>query len=96
MEALYERCCGLDVHKASITACVLIKVDKGKVRKQMRRFSAMTAVYAIEHALSRGTKSFLLSIVLNTPPPHPYPLRRQCFIGLVFCHARQIPPSEVS
>jgi len=42
MEALYERCCGLDVHKASITACVLIKVDKGKVRKQMRRFSAMT------------------------------------------------------
>lgn len=43
MEALYERCCGLDVHKASITACVLIKVDKGKVRKQMRRFSAMTA-----------------------------------------------------
>jgi hypothetical protein len=25
MEVLYERCCGLDVHKASITACVLIQ-----------------------------------------------------------------------
>jgi hypothetical protein len=24
MEVLYARCCGLDVHKSSITACVLI------------------------------------------------------------------------
>jgi hypothetical protein len=25
MEVLYETCCGLDVHKSSITACVLLE-----------------------------------------------------------------------
>jgi transposase len=43
MEMLYERCCGLDVHKASITACVFIQEGKGKPQKQMRRFGTVTA-----------------------------------------------------
>jgi transposase len=42
MELIYLRCCGLDVHKASITACVLIAEGKTRQRFQ-RRFGTMTA-----------------------------------------------------
>ena len=37
MEIVYERCCGLDIHKASITACVNIN---GK--KEIKTFGTMT------------------------------------------------------
>ena len=43
MELLYPRCCGLDVHKSSITACVRLQENSGKPRKIVRRFGAMTA-----------------------------------------------------
>jgi transposase len=36
MEVLYPRCCGLDVHKATITACVLVREDKVEKRKLLR------------------------------------------------------------
>jgi transposase len=42
MELIYPRCCGLDVHKASITACVLVAEGKTRQRFQ-RRFGTMTA-----------------------------------------------------
>lgn len=42
MEVLYACCCGLDVHKKSITACVLWAEPKGKVRKEKRRFLTFT------------------------------------------------------
>jgi hypothetical protein len=41
MEVLYPRCCGLDVHKSSITACVLI-AQSGKPLKHIRRFGCTT------------------------------------------------------
>ena len=37
MKALHERCCGLDVHKKEVVACILTPHDK-----QVRRFSTMT------------------------------------------------------
>lgn len=42
MEVLYPCCCGLDVHKKSITACVLWAEPQGKVRKEKRRFLTFT------------------------------------------------------
>lgn len=42
MELLYPRCCGLDVHKKSITACVLLAEGK-KRQKILRRFGTVTA-----------------------------------------------------
>ena len=42
MELLYPRCGGLDVHKKSITACVLL-VEGKKRHKVLRRFGTMTA-----------------------------------------------------
>ena len=42
MEVCYTRCCGLDVHKSTITACVRLQEGGGKPRKIVRRFGAMT------------------------------------------------------
>jgi transposase len=41
MEVLHWRGCGLDVHKSSISACMLLR-EAGGVQKQQRRFGAMT------------------------------------------------------
>src|ERR1044072_8336459 len=41
MDVLHARCCGLDVHKNSIAACVLVR-ESGRVQKHQRRFGAMT------------------------------------------------------
>lgn len=42
MEVLYPCCCGLDVHKKSITACVLWAEGPGRVRKEKRRYGTFT------------------------------------------------------
>ncbi len=42
MEVLYPCCCGLDVHKKSITACVLWAKGGGKNRKEKRVFGTVT------------------------------------------------------
>lgn len=43
MDIMHERCCGLDVHKKSVTACVLItQPGQGSV-KRVQTFEAMTA-----------------------------------------------------
>ena len=42
MHVVYPRCCGLDVHKASISACILVHGPGGKER-YLRRFGTMTA-----------------------------------------------------
>jgi transposase len=41
MEVVYARCCGLDVHKKSISACVMIR-EHGKVTKLEHRFGTFT------------------------------------------------------
>ncbi len=43
MEVLYPCCCGLDVHKKSVTACVLWAEANGKRRKEKRRFGTFTS-----------------------------------------------------
>ncbi|HEY6332885.1 MAG TPA: IS110 family transposase [Blastocatellia bacterium] len=42
MDVVYECCAGLDVHKKSITACVLWALSKGKKRQEKRRFGTFT------------------------------------------------------
>lgn len=42
MEAILERCCGLDVHQATIVACVLIGQGAGRPRKEVRTFRTFT------------------------------------------------------
>jgi len=40
MQVVYDRCCGLDVHKKLIVACVLSRTPQG-VQKEIRTFSTM-------------------------------------------------------
>ena len=42
MEAILERCCGIDVHKKTITACLLVGKPQEKPKKIVRTFTAMT------------------------------------------------------
>jgi transposase len=42
MEILHPRCCGLDVHKQTVVACVRLVID-GKVVKEVRTFGTTTA-----------------------------------------------------
>ena len=41
MEVVYRRCSGIDVHKESISVCVLLMEEEGP-KKQIRRFGTMT------------------------------------------------------
>jgi len=42
MEILHPRCCGLDVHKKSVVACLRLVGPGTKVHSEVRTFSAMT------------------------------------------------------
>src|ERR671936_609877 len=43
VQVVYERCCGLDVHKETVVACVLRPAADGRVQREVRTFSTMTA-----------------------------------------------------
>lgn len=43
MQVVYERCCGLDVHKKTVVACVLVTETGGQMQRHIRTFSTMTA-----------------------------------------------------
>jgi transposase len=43
VQVVYERCCGLDVHKRTVVACVLLTQADGTVEREVRTFGTMTA-----------------------------------------------------
>jgi len=43
LTVLYDRCAGLDVHKLTVVACLLLTAPSGKVSRQMRTFATTTA-----------------------------------------------------
>jgi transposase len=43
MQVLYEVCCGLDVHKNSVVACLRVCGASGEPRRELRTFSTTTA-----------------------------------------------------
>lgn len=42
MRIVYQRCCGMDVHKNSVTACLLLIDEDGELRMEKRNFRTMT------------------------------------------------------
>ncbi len=42
MDAIYERCCGLDIHKRTVVACVIVPGSARQARKEIRTFGTMT------------------------------------------------------
>jgi transposase len=43
MQIVHERCCGLDVHKKSVVACILITSGDATVQREIRTYGTMTA-----------------------------------------------------
>ena len=44
MNAVLSACCGLDVHKKFVTACLLTTGASGRVTKEQRQFGTTTTV----------------------------------------------------
>ena len=42
MDIVYERCCGLDIHKKTVVACLIIPGSSRKTQKAIRTFGTMT------------------------------------------------------
>ncbi len=42
MQVVYERCCGIDVHKQTVVACVIVPGPDGQPLKETRTFATMT------------------------------------------------------
>lgn len=42
MQVKYERCCGIDVHKDTVVACVIVSKPSGHVQKAIRTFATTT------------------------------------------------------
>ena len=42
MDVVYERCCGLDLHKRTVVACLLTPGPGGRPTKAIRTFGTMT------------------------------------------------------
>src|SRR5437762_603046 len=42
MQVVYEQCCGLDVHKRTVVACVIVPTPNGQPRKEIESFGTMT------------------------------------------------------
>jgi hypothetical protein len=55
MEVLHPRCCGLDVHKDTVVACLRI-VSDGKVATEVRTFQTTMADQFLHSALINGPR----------------------------------------
>lgn len=42
MDVVYARCCGIDIHKRTAVACVIVSEKRGRARKEIRTFGTMT------------------------------------------------------
>ena len=43
MDGMYPRCCGRDVHKTTVAACLITSPEGAEPVKEMRTFRTMTA-----------------------------------------------------
>jgi transposase len=43
MDVVYTRCCGLDIHKKTVVACLILSTEGAEPLKQLRTFRTMTA-----------------------------------------------------
>jgi len=55
MDVIYQRCCGLDVHKRTVTACLLTTKPEGGRQQETRTFGTMTDdLLALAHWLAQA------------------------------------------
>jgi len=74
MDVVHPRCCGLDIHKRLIVACVIVPGGAdGAPRKELRRFGTMTddlhrlsawlAEQGVTHVAMESTGSYWKPVV---------------------------------
>jgi len=94
MEVLFTHCAGLDVHKKTVVACVLVPDPKGGVRKVTRTFATTLAgledlarwllSYQVTHVVMESTGVYWKPIYNVLAP--------QCEVWLVNAqHVKQVP-----
>lgn len=56
MEVVHPCCCGIDVHKKMVVACLITKQENGQAEREVRTFSTMTAelLKLLDWLLSKG------------------------------------------
>ena len=95
MEIIHERCCGLDVHKRVVAACVLIPGPDNQPHKELRTFGTMSEdVERLADWLSeRGVSQVVLESTGSYWKPVWNILEERGF-GLVLAnaqHVKQVP-----
>jgi hypothetical protein len=81
MQVLHSCCCGLDVHKRFVVACLIRPDSDGKPYKQLRRFNTLTPdlLHLVDWLQEAGcTHVALESTGVYTPPPM---LPKMCYTG---------------
>ena len=61
MELLHRRCCGLDVHKETVVACLRV-VSDGKVTTEVRTFQTTTADLLRGAALAHPSNAMTVAV----------------------------------
>jgi hypothetical protein len=90
MDVLYERWAGLDVHKASVVACLITPAPSGHPLKQLRTFGTVTPqiaqlaawlrVAGCTHVAMESTGIYWRPIrVCSTSAPAPLTACRRCW-----------------
>ncbi len=72
MHVVYERCCGIDVHKKFVVVCLCILTAQGTILKEIRTFTTMTPdlLRMLEWLKQAGCSHVALeSTGVYTPPP---------------------------
>ena len=46
MDVVYRRCCGLDIHKQTVVACLLLLDEAGRKTKKKREFGTFSTTCA--------------------------------------------------
>ena len=67
---VHERCCGLDVHKKTVVACIMITLPTGEVQKNIRTFSTMTAGLMAAMALAHQLLVIIYQVLATKKPSH--------------------------
>jgi transposase len=72
METVFERCAGLDVHQATVVACVVIEQSGGRPKKETRSFSTVRCgleelrdwltVRGVTHVAMEGTGVYWMPV----------------------------------
>ena len=73
MDVQMKHACGLDVHQATVVACLLSVLDSGKVKKQIRSFGTTTRELQTLREWLLAHYHLVKTFGENVPPPRPMP-----------------------